>query len=342
MQFGSCGKGLFAGFLARKIEADTIVTAWAPNAGHTFIDADGFKMVSIALPNGIVSKSVKRVLLGPGSLINPNILMSELECYAGMMHGVKLMIHENAGVISERHRTAEAQYGFAIGSTMKGVGEAFIQKIKRDPKDMNVAKSALVGTPLEGYVVSTKEYNDAIDGADTVLLEGAQGFSLSINQGFYPYVTSRDCTVNQLMSDCAIPHGGPIYGRTIHGVCRTYPIRVANRHDKDGNQIGTSGPCYPDQRELKWSDIGMEPELTTVTRLPRRIFTFSAEQIRQAVRMNGINNVFLNFANYPMMQGAGASGNNGNIGRMVASIQETGAAVRWLGYGPSITDIKEL
>ena len=70
MQFGSCGKGLFAGFLAHKVQPDTIVTAWAPNAGHTFRDDKaGINMVNIALPNGIVAPSVKRVMFGPGSVI---------------------------------------------------------------------------------------------------------------------------------------------------------------------------------------------------------------------------------------------------------------------------------
>lgn len=347
MQFGSCGKGLFAGYLAKRVEPDTIVTAWAPNAGHTYIEND-LKMVNIALPNGIVAPSVRRVLLGPGSVINPQVLLAELEQYDRFMSNIQLIIHEHAAVVTEDHRQQEAAYAYAIGSTMKGVGAAVAHKIRRDPDSPNIAREMLRGTPLEGYVVSVEEYNNILDKVDTILIEGAQGFSLSINQGFYPYTTSRDCTFQQLMVDCAIPRRGPIFGTTVHGVCRTYPIRVANRRDKDGNQIGWSGPHYPDQEEITWEALGMGPELTTVTRLPRRIFTFSVEQIRQAVRMNGINNVFLNFANYPMLRvediglGRRGPGLNGNLQQMIYAINETGATVRWLGYGPDVFDIKEL
>lgn len=345
MQFGSCGKGLFAGYLARKVNPDTIITAWAPNAGHTFVDEFGNAMVNIALPNGIVAPSMKRVLFGPGTIVNPQILMSELERYAHLMQNIKFMIHEHAAVVTENHRQIEAGYGFAIGSTMKGCGAALIDKISRDPAHMNIAGHALVGTPLEGFLVSVEEYNEEVDNSEVVIIEGAQGFSLGINNGFYPYTTSRECTVQQLMVDCAIPNKKHHFGVHIHGVCRTYPIRVANRFNKEGEQIGTSGPCYSDQIELNWKeDLGMEPELTTVTRLPRRIFTFSAEQIRQAVRMNGIDNVFINFANYPMLRQEGKTpgGLNGNIQLMINEVERTGATVRWLGYGPSITDIKEL
>lgn len=346
MQFGSCGKGLFAGYLAKKVQPDTIVTAWAPNAGHTFVDnKTGENMVNICLPNGIVAPSVKRVMFGPGTVVNPELLMSELERYSDYMANIELMIHQHAAVVTEAHRQEEASYAFAIGSTMKGCGAALVDKIRRDPARNNTAGVALIGTPLEGFLVTVEEYNEAIDKAETVVVEGAQGFSLGMNNGFYPYTTSRECTAQQLMVDCALPAKLPVFGRHVHGVCRTYPIRVANRFNKGGNQVGTSGPGYFDQRELDWkADLGLEPELTTVTRLPRRIFTFSAEQIKQAVRMNGIDSVFLNFCNYPMLRPVDGKpgGLNGNIGLMIDEINRTGATVRWLGYGPAMQDIKEV
>ena len=343
MQFGSCGKGLFAGFLAQKVQPDTIVTAWAPNAGHTFRDDKaGINMVNIALPNGIVAPSVKRVMFGPGSVINPEILDDEMSRYAGYMEYIDFVIHPHASVVTEEHRQIEAGYGFKIGSTMKGCGAALVDKIRRDPDRNNIAAVALRGTRFEFNVCSVEKYNDCIDESRIMLVEGAQGFSLGINNGFYPYTTSRECTVQQLMVDCALPSNLGLFVSHVHGVCRTYPIRVANRF-KDGVQVGTSGPCYHDQHELEWSDLGMKAELTTVTKLPRRIFNFSIEQIKQAVRMNGVDDVFLNFANYPMLKNNGfGQGLNGNIMTLVAGINATGATVRWLGYGPSIEDIKEL
>jgi adenylosuccinate synthase len=332
LQFGSTGKGLFAGYLAKKLQPDTLVAAWAPNAGHTFIDKDGRKMVNIALPNGIVAPSVKRILIGPGAVIDPDRLIFELKEYHDLMRGKELIIHPHAAVALPEHREREAQYGFKIGSTMKGVGEAVISKIKR-LEPYNVAKFALQGTQLADFVRDAKSYDDAITMAEVTIIEGAQGFSLGVNSGFYPYTTSRECTVAQLRVDCAIPREEGTRP-AVYGVARTFPIRVANRF-KDGVQVGTSGPCYKDQFELKWEDIGREPELTTVTKLPRRIFTFSNEQIRQAVRMNGVDEIFLNFCNY-LPEG------EAEAGVMCESIaRHTGVKVAYTGWGPTETDVRE-
>lgn len=340
LQFGSCGKGLFAGYLAEHMKPDTAICAFGPNAGHTFIDGAGRKFVNIALPNGIVSPNLKRVLLGPGSVINPERLIMELNDYADLLPHVRVMIHQNAAVVTQAHRDDEAAYGFKIGSTMKGAGAAVINKIRRDPGQLNVASVSLRGTPLEPLVVSTQEYNNAVDSADRVLIEGAQGFSLSINQGMYPYTTSRDCTVTQVLSDCAIPFGRGTWRNhmVVYGVCRTYPIRVANRFDADGKQIGTSGPHYHDQREITWAEVngGMEPELTTVTKLPRRVFTFSMEQVRQAIRANGCDKIFLNFLNYMNKE------DGRTLAVQIGNLVKPGPEVRYLGYGPTVNDIKEV
>lgn len=337
LQFGSTGKGLLCGYLAEKQAPDTIVTAWGPNAGHTYINAEGRKFVNIALPNGIVSPALCCILIGPGSVINPERMRDELMEYDDLIgaHSVRILIHEHAAVVLPEHREKEATYGFKIGSTMKGVGEAVIDKIRRFPIPQNVAKYALVGTVLEPYVVSGAEYQRVLSQARNVLIEGAQGYSLGINSGFYPYTTSRECTVQQLMVDCAIPFHW-VDDFMIHGVCRTYPIRVANRF-KDGVQVGTSGPCYPDQREMQWSEIEREPELTTVTKLPRRLFTFSEQQIKEACAMNGVHDVFLNFANY-----VGEKHEAYALDPWCKSIAAAGVPLRWLGWGPTVNDIMEI
>src|SRR5688572_25950960 len=109
LQFGSCGKGLFAGFLATLTGADTVVAAWGTNSGHTYIDAAGEKMVNVAIPNGIVSPNLRRVLIGPGSIINPKLLQSEMERYGLFSGDAQVMIHENAAIVTEEHRQIEAE-----------------------------------------------------------------------------------------------------------------------------------------------------------------------------------------------------------------------------------------
>lgn len=104
-------------------------------------------------------------------------------------------------------------------------------------------------------------------------------------------------TTAQIFADCALPIGW-IRNTEVIGTLRTFPIRVANRFDEQGTQIGYSGGCYPDQVELDWKDIGIEAELTTVTKLPRRIFTFSQMQLAEAIRQCSVDTLFVNFVNY--------------------------------------------
>ena len=325
MQFGSTGKGLLAGYLALKRQPQLVFTAWGPNAGHTFIDYQGRKYVHTMLANGIVSPELKYVMIGPGSVINVDALLAE--CDAANFPLDKLIIHEAAAIVTEEHRAEEGQYGFKIGSTMKGTAAAMIQKLRRDPEHLNTAGEVMSyhSGVLARQVVGTPRWHDIIMAHDTALVEGAQGFSLSINQGFYPYTTSRDCTPQQLLVDCGLPW--PYWHVNIIGVARTYPIRVANRFDKDGKQIGTSGPCYPDQHEMDWEQIQREPELTTVTKLPRRLFSWSKTQIQRAIYRCGVRQVFLNFCNYLTSPE--------QLDQRIDDIEECGAAVKWTGWGPS-------
>ncbi len=337
LQFGSTGKGLLAGYLAKKHQPDVVATAWGPNAGHTFIDTDGREYVHRMLANGIVSPKLEYVLIGPGSVIDLDCLLAEVRSCADLMRGKWLVIHPQAVVVTQEHRQTEAR-NVKIGSTMKGTGAAVIERIERDPENNPTAQESI---PTEFYdaiketgailAVSAPIYSAIFQSAECLQIEGAQGFSLSMYHGFYPYTTSRDVTPAQVMADCAIPWD---IRPEVYGTLRTYPIRVANRFDADGNMIGTSGPCYSDQTELNWEDVGLEPELTTVTKLPRRIFTFSKRQLADALRLCGPSKLFLNFCNYMTPS---------QLEELVSEIRETAngsiAHLAWLGFGPTVNDV---
>jgi len=304
LQYGSTGKGLLVGWLAERGTHDTIMSAWAPNAGHTYIDSMGRKFIHTMLPNGIVGSCVQRVMMGPGSVIDMDKLSEEIDACEDILRRnlISIFIHPNAAVVTQEDRDIEYKTMTAIGSTKKGVGEAVINKIRRNPDRPSVisqfeGKHLLLDRDNVHVVRSTAEWLAIYSSSRKVLVEGAQGFGLSINHGFYPYTTSRDVTPSQIMADCGIPFSDARKAR-IHGTCRTYPIRVANRFDENGTQVGWSGPCYPDQAEISWQDIGLEPELTTVTKLPRRLFTFSNQQINVAMSVCDPSTVFLNFVNY--------------------------------------------
>lgn len=335
LQYGSTGKGLIAGYIAERDAPDTIVTAWAANAGHTYIDASGRKFVHTMLGNGIVSPNLNKVMIGPGSLINPDNLIREIHQCEDLLGGADIMIHPHAAVITDDHVSIENSTMTGIGSTKKGVGAALIQKIERNPHHTNTAVALLGDTPLGQFVVSSEQYNAALDGSHNILVEGAQGFSLGINNGFYPYVTSRECTPAQIMVDAGVPVR---WLTNVIGSMRTFPIRVANRYDEDGKQIGWSGPHYPDQKEISFDDIGVETEFTTVTKLPRRVFTFSKQQTKEAMRMCQPDEIFLNFMNY--------MDDDGSVLPLTDFIsneckKQGGKGVCYLGYGPASTDVRE-
>jgi adenylosuccinate synthase len=331
LQFGSTGKGLIAGYLAEKEKPDVVVTAWGANAGHTYINAHGEKFVHTMLANGIVSPNLKYVLIGPGSQLNIPNLMKEIDACREVIKDAKILVHENACVIQPWHEAEENQTMTAIGSTKKGCGAAIRDKIQRDPDTPAVIKQ-YNGDDIWGdyfEVVPHADYLQVMENAKKILVEGAQGYSLGINSGMYPYVTSRECTTAQILSDTLLPFK---YLNHVIGSMRTFPIRVANRYDENGKEIGNSGPCYSDQYEIDWGDIGQKPELTTVTKLPRRVFVFSMEQIKQACLASGVDMIFLNFVNY--LKDADL------VNDMMYKIEkETGVPVNFIGSGPTFNDV---
>jgi hypothetical protein len=100
-------------------------------------------------------------------------------------------------------------------------------------------------------------------------------------------------------------------------------IRVANRFDEDGG--GWSGPCYEDQMELDWDDIGVPPELTSVSKKIRRVFTFSERQVAEAMLITGCTDIFLGFINYLPTYKQRA---------FIEKVRPT-----WVGYDKTINDI---
>ena len=338
-QYGSTGKGLLAGYLAKRGDYDTVICAFATNAGHTYIDkAEGIHVMTQQLPTAaVVSKTVKTILLGPGSLIHEQTLMNEIKQNSESLKGKRLMIHPHAAVVTDDHAKEEMAWGMTkIGSTTKGVGAAMIERIKRNTDYPNIARERFKLFGLVDYVCTVEEYQAALLAAESVLIEGAQGFSLSLYHGQYPYTTSRDVTPWQILADCGAPYRWASYVH-VCGTARTYPIRVNNRD-------GSSGPCYPDQIELSWDIFeGIAPELTTVTKLKRRIFSFSQKQMQDAAfHCGGYWNtrVFLNFANYCQFLG--------ELEQIIAKIQApcpgnyNPPRVAWIGYGPDDADVIEI
>lgn len=343
LQFGSTGKGLLAGYLASTWKPDTVVTAWSPNAGHTFIDASDRKYTHTMLANGVVSPALERVMIGPGSVIDLDALEREIRECADHLALTQIIIHIRAGVVRDRHREHEKVYN-RIGSTQKGSGAVVLDKIERDKNTdpamtiYDFAKLWAVADSVGAQLVIANQdlWQRILESTKRVLVEGAQGYSLGINSGMWPYTTSRECTVAQLMSDCAVPWR-QARSAEVWGTMRPYPIRVANRLDEDGNMVGYSGPGYSDQREITWSDIGQVPEKTTVTKLVRRVFTFSDTQVLEAVAANGVDKIFLNFVNY-LLDHQNPRGAD-DMRYLYQFLHDYALPLALEGRGPSVTDI---
>lgn len=343
LQFGSTGKGQIAGTIAHHWKADVVATAWGPNAGHTFIGPQGRKTVSRMLASSAVAPDIQHILIGPGTVLDLPQLAREIDGSSEYLHGKNLVIHPQTVILWDSD-AANEKYLKRIGSTMKGTSAAMIRKIGRESSVVAGGQADIVHTALSVAIndaemslsISAKHYDAAIDRAQRLILEGAQGYSLGIHTHFYPYTTSRDVSTAQLFADCRVPWPT---NRSAHvvGVARTYPIRVANRYDAEGNMVGTSGGYYPDQEETTWDTLGREPELTTVTKLPRRVFTFSHKQIKEAARVCSPDSIALTFCDY--------LGSDYEVQVKEAAAQAfgisktTGVAVNLCSFGPSMEDI---
>ena len=329
LQYGSTGKGLIAGYLAitDAVGYDMIINANMPNAGHTFIDGVGQKMVHKVLPNGLVDGRVRDVMIGPGSVFSPGQLQAEISQLSDFGYsGWKLWIHEDATVLMEEHKNQEEDLPHltGIGSTKQGSVTAMIDKLMRNKQDNPTAGNMLRRGSLRHHLLTQAQWLNKVQQANRILIEGAQGYSLGLNAGFYPYCTSRDCTPSRIMADCGVPH---TLLNNVIGTCRMNPIRVG----------GDSGPCYPDQNEISWEIVGVEPERTTVTNRERRLFTFSQQQMKEAIQACRPNYIFLNFCNYETE----------NVGFITACIRAAATVaghsvdVKWTGWGPTVKDVRE-
>jgi len=293
-QWGSTGKGKLIGYLALAHDVSLATCDFMSNAGHTFVDDDGKKYVSCQVPTSFVNTDCE-LAINAGGAVTIDRLLKEIEEFDV---ADRLTIHPHCAVITEEDRDHEAKVLARISSTLKGCGGSLSRKV------MRVAKLAKDEPKLKQWIGDTTALTQKhLSIGGTVLVEGAQGFDLSLNHGHeYPFVTSRDVTTMSILNNACIP---PLWLGDVYGCLRTYPIRVGNMFDGEGNQIGHSGPWYDDHEEIDWdklkatsgSDIDLT-ERTTVTNKVRRLFTFSHYQVRKFIRACAPTKLFVNFVNH--------------------------------------------
>lgn len=309
-QWGSCGKGKFAAWLADQNAVTASCSSNMPNAGHT-VEKDGQRVIFKCLPAASMAVGMQDLYLSAASVIDIDRLSYEIKA-AKIEQGI--FIHDRAMILQPHHVAAEMSSTSMrkIASTMQGCGEAMAEKLRRF--ESVTARSHQGELEKIGAVVlSDKNWRthmkDRLNRGEAVLHEISQGFALSIDHGsHYPQCTSRNCSVQSAINDIGLPLSdvGDVYM-----VVRPYPIRVGNLYDKDRTEIGHSGFGYDDCHEITWNQIGKlanmpsaeidrlhESEKTTVTRRLRRPFTFSKSGFVDAVQSNGATHLIVNFAQY--------------------------------------------
>ncbi|NQT78660.1 MAG: adenylosuccinate synthase [Bacteroidetes bacterium] len=135
LQWGDEGKGKIVDVLTPDYD---IIARFqgGPNAGHTII-FDGKKFILHTIPSGIFSPTSKNVV-GNGVIIDPFIMQKELDNLDAnnILARERLFISRKAHLIIPSHRLLDAAYEKAkgkekIGSTLKGIGPAYTDKIAR-------------------------------------------------------------------------------------------------------------------------------------------------------------------------------------------------------------------
>ena len=323
-QWGSTGKGRIAGLLTPK--ADASVCDFMPQAGHTVIWW-GKKYVFRQLPVGCLIPG-HRVYIGPGAVIDPELLLHELDWCA---EDVKVIIDWRVPVLEHKDAEIEHETCAWMGSTCEGCGSCLSRKLRR------LEDVTLIGDcdPVRNHpkVVIDAVYprlKGELNNLAKVLVETAQGFCLSLNHGDYPHVTSRDVTLTAVLDRIGGFH--PSFIGDVHASLRTFPIRVG----------GPSGPCYSDQVEMEWGNLPCPPaipERTTVTNRQRRIFSWSQLQFIDFMERTRPTHIHLSFGDYliPVMDGVTPNINYLNHVRDWIDVNVKRPSLDCVGYVPKLT-----
>jgi len=199
----------------------------------------------------------------------------------------------NAMIIEQQDVDTETRLVKSIGSTGKGGGAAASRRILRGD-DVRLARNVRELRPYIGDVADVLER--AYARGERILLEGTQGTGLSLFQGTFPYVTSRDTTVSGCLAEAGV---APTRVRKVIMVCRTYPIRVGSPPKS------TSGPMG---HVLSWAEIARRSGLDvrelrkhergSVSGKRRRVAEFDWAQLRRAAVLTNPTDIALTFADY--------------------------------------------
>jgi adenylosuccinate synthase len=332
-QYGSEGKGKVSAFISKQENIDICVRCGGPNSGHSFVDEGGKTVVLRQLPTGFVNPRT-RLLIPAGALVDPIVLGKEIETFGFTPERVG--IDRKCFIIENQDREKERALGLRerLSSTLCGVGAAQSRRVLRG-EDAKLAEDVAQEYPwMSRYLTDVSdEVNTALDREKKVLIEGTQGFGLSLyHSDHYPKTTSRDTTAAGFLSEVGV---SPRLVTEIILVFRTFPIRVA------GDQAG------PMKEEITWEQLQRESgyphpieERTSVTNKVRRVARFDWDLARKATSLNKPTRIAINGLDLLNFDNFGVSSPENLEGRSLEFIERmtalSGEKPLYLGTGPRL------
>ena len=318
LQWGDEGKGKIVDVLAGRYPAVARFQG-GPNAGHS-LHFDGHNFVVRSIPSGIFREGSTNII-GSGVVLDPITCGEECGNISKMGIGPKAKqnIPKKAHLILPTHRLLDAAYEAAagkskIGSTLKGIGPTYTDKISRhglrvgdilapdfkarfeklknrhlqllkdlnfecDPEKDEAEWMSAIEFLKEFNLIDCEYFvNDWLD-EKPMLAEGAQGSLLDIDYGSYPYVTSSSTTIGGVCTGLGV---APSRVGHVYGIFKAYCTRVG------------SGP-FPtelfDETGEKIRKIGNE--FGAVTGRPRRCGWLDLVALKYTVMIDGVTDLIM-------------------------------------------------
>jgi len=321
LQWGDEGKGKVVDVLTPRYDVITRFQG-GPNAGHT-LEFNNIKHVLHTIPSGIF-RADKINIIGNGVVIDPCIFKKEIDSLLKLGFDLKktLLISKKAHLILPTHRLLDAASEAAkgadkIGSTLKGIGPAYRDKVGRDGlrvgdilnnfEEKYKARVKLHTDQLTKYyhfdyeealsdyekawfegIETIKQFqlidsetviNKLIDSGKSVIAEGAQGTMLDIDFGSYPFVTSSNTITAGACTGLGV---APNKIGKVYGIFKAYCTRVG------------SGP-FPtelnDATGQKLRDVGHE--FGSTTGRPRRCGWLDLVALKYAIMIDGVTELIM-------------------------------------------------
>lgn len=319
LQWGDEGKGKIVDVLAPKYDVVARFQG-GPNAGHT-LEFDGIKHVLHQIPSGIFRQKTRNII-GNGVVLDPIVFKTEIEKLAKYNLDVhtNLFISKKATLIVPTHRLLDQAYEKAkgdqkIGSTLKGIGPSYQDKIGRQglrvgdvlAPDFEARFKKLTGMHfdilknhaieynwpelekqffesisfLKDFNLIDSEYfiNEELKKKSLVLAEGAQGSLLDIDFGSYPFVTSSNTVTAGACTGLGI---APSKIGEVYGIFKAYSTRVG------------SGPFPTELLDEQGERMRKEGnEFGSTTGRPRRCGWIDLPSLKYSIMINGVTQLLM-------------------------------------------------